>query len=514
MRKPLLAMLLAMLSCLAASAAVGDTFTSGDLTFTITSESPAEVSVKATDAKTISGDVVIPSTITDNSITYSVTSVDDNAFFSASLITSISIPQTVTKIGSYAFQSCTNCQAINIPDNVTTIGVAAYSNLAKIAAFSISEDNEYYTVVDGALYNKNKNRIIAYPGGKTDANFDIPMGVDTVSTNCFINNKYLESVTIPDGVTNIMFRAFRGIDKLKSISLPGSLKTVGYGAFCDCKSLTEILTIDSSNSFYSEDGVLYNWTNKTNLVQYPAGKSDVEFVAPSTLTKIAAYAFYGCSTLQSITIPAGIDQINDYTFYNCSDLTKFVNLNPTPQSVGEGAFNSIKLSNVILYVPSSSKEAYASANVWNTFKEIRGIEFYLDINEATLRPGETLDLKNKIVNTEDITIKSLTWNSSDTDIATVDSEGVVTAVADGKATITVSAVDENDQTYTDECEITVDSTSDITVITTDSKGVIDYSAAYDVFTVNGVLVGKSVESLAPGLYIVRQKAASAKILVK
>ncbi|MDE6051524.1 MAG: Ig-like domain-containing protein, partial [Paramuribaculum sp.] len=163
---------------------------------------------------------------------------------------------------------------------------------------------------------------------------------------------------------------------------------------------------------------------------------------------------------------------------------------------------------------SSSKEAYASANVWNTFKEIRGIEFYLDINDATLKPGKTLDLRNNIVNTVGVEVKSLTWNSSDSDVATVDSEGVVTAVADGKATITVNAVDENDQTYTDECEITVDSTSGINVITTDSKGVIDYSAAYDVFTINGVLVGKSVESLAPGLYIVRQKAASAKILVK
>ena len=510
MRKTLFAALLTMLSCTSISAAVGDKFTADGLTFTVVSEDPAEVSVKATNTKTISGEVVIPSTITNNGQTYSVTSVDNSAFSSASSITSISIPQTVTEIGSYAFMSCTNCQSINIPDNVTTIGEGAYSNLVKIAAFSISEDNEYYTVVDGALYNKNKNRIIAYPGGKTDANFDIPVGVDTVSINCFLNNKYLESVTIPDGVTYIMMRAFKGINKMKSVSLPGSLKTYGNGAFSDCKSLTEILT---NGSFYSEDGVLYN-TPKTNLIQYPAGKTDVEFVAPSTLTKIAAYAFNGCSTLQSITIPAGIDQINDYTFYNCSGLTKFVNLNPTPQSVGEGAFNSAKLSNVILYVPASSKTAYASADIWKTFKEIRSIEFYLDITETTLKPGETLDLKNQIVSAENVTIKSVTWDSSNTDVATVDSEGVVTAVAVGKATITVNAVDENDQTYTDECEITVDNPSGITVITTDSKGLIDYSAAYEVFTINGVLVGKSVESLAPGLYIVRQKSASAKILVK
>ena len=504
-------MLLAMLSCLAARAAVGDTFTSGALTYTITSESPATVSVKATDKNTISGAVMIPSTITNNSRTYSVTSVDNSAFLNSPLITSISIPQTVNKIENYAFQSCTNCQSINIPDNVTTIGEGAYSDLAKIAAFSISEDNKYYTVVDGAIYNKNKNRIIAYPGGKTDANFDIPMGVDTVSTNCFYNNKYLESVIIPDGVTCIMFRAFMLNDKIKSISLPGSLKWVGNGLFCGCKSLTEILT---NGSFYSEDGVLYSGSGKITLLQYPAGKSDVEFVAPSTLTKITAYAFYGCSTLQSITIPAGIDQIYSYTFYNCSGLTKFVNHNATPQSVGEGAFNSVNLSNVILYVPASSKTAYAAADIWKNFKEIREINVWLETNKATMKAGETLDIKNEYLKVEKGGIKSELWSSSNPAVATVDSEGVVTAVAAGKATITVKATDDNNESFTDECVITVESTSDITVITTDSKGVIDYSAAYDVFTANGVLVGKSVESLAPGLYIVRQNAASAKIIVK
>ena len=254
--------------------------------------------------------------------------------------------------------------------------------------------------------------------------------------------------------------------------------------------------------------------NPTRILQYPAGKSDTDFEIPSTVNRIVDAVFNGCLNLKSITIPAATTNLGYYIFWNCTNLTKVVDLNPIPQSITNNTFKNFNISNATLYVPSSSKAAYAAADIWNTFKEIRGIEFYLDINDATLKPGETLDLKNQIVSAEDVTIKSLTWNSSNTDVATVDSEGVITAVADGNATITVNAVDENNQTYTDECEITVDTPSGITVITTDSKGVIDYSAAYDVFTVNGVLVGKSVESLAPGLYIVRQKAASAKILVK
>ena len=407
MRKTLLAMLLAMLSCLAASAAIGDTFTSGDLTFTVLTQSPATASVKATDAKTISGDVVIPPSVKNDGTTYTVAKIEDHAFYFSNLITSVSMPETVTSIGQYAFEGCV---------------------------------------------------------------------------------------------------------KIKSISLPKSLKTYSSGALAGCTSLTEILA--DADYFNSKDGVLYFEKNPTRILQYPAGKSDTDFEIPSTVNTIVDAAFNGCLNLKSITIPAATTNLGYYIFWNCTNLTKVVDLNPIPQSLTNNTFKNFNILNATLYVPSSSKAAYAAADIWKTFKEIRGIEFYLDINDATLKPGETLDLKNQIVSAEDVTIKSLTWNSSNTDVVTVDSEGVVTAVADGMAKITVNAVDENNQTYTDECEITVDTPSGITVITTDSKGVIDYSAAYDVFTANGVLVGKSVESLAPGLYIVRQKAASAKILVK
>ena len=49
------------------------------------------------------GDIVIPSTITENGIEYKVTSIGDNVF-NSSYITSIEIPASVTSIGSSAFE--------------------------------------------------------------------------------------------------------------------------------------------------------------------------------------------------------------------------------------------------------------------------------------------------------------------------------------------------------------------------------------------------------------------------
>ena len=50
------------------------------------------------------------------------------------------------------------------------------------------------------------------------------------------------------------------------------------------------------------------------------------------------------------------------------------------------------------------------------------------------------------------TVKTVSWSSDDTSVATVDSTGKVTGVAAGTATITVETVDGN---FTDDCEVTV-----------------------------------------------------------
>lgn len=50
-------------------------------------------------------------------------------------------------------------------------------------------------------------------------------------------------------------------------------------------------------------------------------------------------------------------------------------------------------------------------------------------------------------------VQTVEWSSSDETIATVDG-GVVTAVADGTATITVTATDDNTKTAT--CTVTVE----------------------------------------------------------
>lgn len=94
------------------------------------STSPMTVAVAS--SSSYSGSVVIPSNVTYNGNTYSVTSIGNDAFYCCSLLTSITIPNSVTIIGSQAFWNCYSLTSITIPNSVTTISVfnVVFSNIA------------------------------------------------------------------------------------------------------------------------------------------------------------------------------------------------------------------------------------------------------------------------------------------------------------------------------------------------------------------------------------------------
>lgn len=95
--------------------------------------------------------------------------------------------------------------------------------------------------------------------------------------------------------------------------------------------------------------------------------------------------------------------------------------------------------------------SYASIDVLVSDEAILVEGVTVDPSELSLYVGDTAQL-SALVLPEDATDKTVTWKSSDESVATVDADGLVTAVGAGQATITVTT---NDHMFTAECAVAV-----------------------------------------------------------
>lgn len=108
-------------------------------------------------------------------------------------------------------------------------------------------------------------------------------------------------------------------------------------------------------------------------------------------------------------------------------------------------------------VPEKSFVSYQSAEVWKSFWDLKAMKSVTSItlNETaiSLEPKQTIQLIPTIL-PEDAFDASVEWRSSNSAIASVDSNGLVTAISKGDAIISVSSTDGSD--ITAQCSVHVD----------------------------------------------------------
>lgn len=112
------------------------------------------------------------------------------------------------------------------------------------------------------------------------------------------------------------------------------------------------------------------------------------------------------------------------------------------------ASGSATISAVTVDTDSSGEHLTASCDVTVTVP-VTGVS--LNYSEKVVAPGKTLDLVATVV-PSDASVKGVQWTSSDPAIASVSASGVVSALKEGKATITATTASGN---FSAKCEITV-----------------------------------------------------------
>lgn len=229
-----------------------------------------------------SGNLVIPSSISNGSSTYTVVGIGAYAFRDCFGLTSVTIPNTVASIGRNAFAGCTGLSSMTIPNSVTTINGA-------------------------------------FVGCKNLTSVVIPNTVSSID-GAFAGCGSLTSISIPTSVTSIGFMTFYDCSSLQSITIPQGVTTIAVNAFRGCSNLTSIV-VDSGNSFFDS-------RDNCNAIIETASNSIVlgcvATTIPNTVTAIGDYAFSGCDGLGSMIIPDNVNYIGKAAFKDCTNLTRVV----------------------------------------------------------------------------------------------------------------------------------------------------------------------------------------------
>ena len=225
--------------------------TSGDYQYVLHKDGSAELLYCLSD----DAEIVIPDTLDGHRVT-----IIDTISFSLSL-TAVTLPNSVVDLDHNPFGCCPLLQTISVTP----------------------EHPSFYTL-DGVLFRKKDDALVAYPRGKAASSYTVPQGTSAVGERAFDCCSFLTSISLPASVTEIDDYAFSDCSALVEVSIPSSVDEIGSCAFNYCTALSSI-------------------------------------VIPDSVTEIEDIAFSECSALRSVLLPASVTEIGVGAFDKCPNLT-------------------------------------------------------------------------------------------------------------------------------------------------------------------------------------------------
>ena len=292
--------------------------------------------------------------------------------------------------------------------------------LVAIAALAPATMSAYDFVEGGIYYEKNGNEVSVARAG--------------VNVASYSGDVVIPETVVHDGVeyavTAIGYSAFSYCYDLTSIEIPNTIVSIGDHAFLHCESLQHVVV---PNSVVNMGRCAFHWC--TNLKTAVIGNS---------VPVVDEYCFQYCYQLTDVVIGASVEQINIKAFFDCYRLANVTCLAPEPPAMYAWyCFYDTNYGTATLHVPGISIEAYKNHEIWGMFTKIvsmtQATSLTFEQSLVTMNGGEQVQLK-VTVEPEDAS-PSLQWTTSNAGVATVDANGLVTAVGPGEAIITATTLD-------------------------------------------------------------------------
>ncbi len=326
----------------------------------------------------------------------------------------------------------------------------------------------------------------------------------------------LNLMAAPVAITKIADRAFERDMTLRSITIPAGVKEIGSNAFRLCGNLSKVTFKNQEPPFAAPEGLFYGIS------------ADCVFTVPAAALEAYEALLEGWGTVVAASTEVLIGDVNGSGDVNIDDIVATVNhiLGNTPANFNAEAADAnlngevevgdvVAIVNIILGLtpdskatalaaapseaPAATYEVDAAGTLWiDTPMAIGGVQFIAEGNVTACDAAGALSCSQKAVGEA---VRFVAYGNASSylpagrhAIATV--SGAVTSllVCDPYGT----PVAATDATLTG-----------LTLPEADGA-----EAPVEVYSLSGVKAARSLDGLAPGLYIVRRGSSVEKILVK
>lgn len=451
-----------------------------------------------------------------------VSAIGDYLFYNCTSLTAVYMPNSLKTIGVKSFAGCTQLKTVEWGNGLTSIGDLAFSNCKAIENITSLVETAPTTgsdVFPAELYehttlNITDSAISSYLNAETWKNFfNIKSGDILFAHSISLNSNglilkpgetvKLEYTIVPSNATSKSVKWTSSDDAVATVAEDGRITAVKSGnititatttdgsqlsASCNVKvellvsglTLNEtVVTLAEGESFQLIASVVPE-TADNQALQWASSNPDIAKVDENgTITAVSqGNAIITAKTSDSseisvscsVTVVKRVSEIilslSDVELYEkqtvqitadvlpASANNKVIEWSSSNENIatvdGQGLVTAVSQGNAIIFVKSTDgSDITAQCNV-KVLKRVSSIS----INEtsATLAENETLQLSATVL-PENADNRAVEWSSSDENIAIVDSNGLVTAVSQGDAVITVITTDGS--LLTASCHITV-----------------------------------------------------------
>ena len=298
--------------------------------------------------------------------------IGERAFYNCEyLMGSLVIPEGVEYIREKAFFSCSGFDGtLTLPSTLKRIGTSAFNGCINFTgSLSLPEALEH--IYDMAFYSC----------GGFSGRLVLPSSLKTIRYAAFSGCSGLTgSLTIPQNLTEIGGSAFEHCSFDGTLSLPNGITIIGSYAFAGCAFKGELIlpsnikVIESSAFSGNQFSGTLHLPSSLTILGGSAFSDNMQLTGtleiPDKLTSIKKGAFYGCSKIEGLVLPANLETIYNNAFENCFGIGSIVCKGAEPAYVKSGAFDGVPKDNFTVEVPESAVAQYQTAVGWNEFKRI------------------------------------------------------------------------------------------------------------------------------------------------